>query len=147
MKKILMALTLGGLLGVPLAHAQCCAPATKTADNKITLKPTTTADDNTVTLKVTGMTCDKCATSVQKALQNVEGVKAAEVSLDKGQAVVTVDAAKVKTEQLIAAVEKAGGDRHTFKAEKAPVFKCDRCGKTYDKTGSCCGAPTREVSR
>lgn len=123
MKQILTTLAIGGLL--------CCASAR--------------AEDSTVTLKVTGMTCDKCAAGVQKALKKVDGVKAAEVSLDKNQAVVTVDSVKVKTEQLIAAVNKAGGDRHTFKAEKAATFKCDSCGKTYDKAGSCCGAPTKKV--
>src|SRR5579883_1807009 len=116
MKKTLIALTLGGLLSATLADAQCCAPAIKTADNgKATLKPATIANGSTVTLKVTGMTCDKCAAGGQNALKKVDGGKAAEVSLDKKQAVVTVDSAKVKTEQLIAAVDKAGGDRHTFK--------------------------------
>jgi Cu+-exporting ATPase len=123
MKQILTTLAIGGLL--------CCASAR--------------AEDSKVTLKVTGMTCDKCVAGVQKALKNVDGVKAAEVSLDKKQAVVTVNSAKVKTAQRIAAVDKAGGDRHTFKAEKATVFKCDSCGKTYDKAGSCCGAATKKV--
>lgn len=125
MKQILTTLAIGGLL--------CCASAR--------------ADDSKVTLNITGMTCDKCAAGVQKALKKVDGVKAAEVSLDKNQAVVTVDATKVKTGQLIAAVDKAGGDRHSFKAEKAALFKCDSCGKTYDKAGSCCGAPTKKVEK
>lgn len=123
MKTILTTIAIGGLL--------CCASAR--------------AEDSKVTLKVTGMTCDKCAAVVQKALKKVDSVKAAEVSLDENQAVVTVDSARVKTEQLIAVVDKAGGDRYTFKAEKAAVFKCDSCGKAYNKAGSCCGALTKKV--
>jgi len=125
MKTILTTLAIGGLL--------CCASAR--------------AEDSKVTLKVTDMTCDKCAVGVQKALKKVDGVKAAEASLDKEQAVVTMDATKVKPEQLIATVDKAGGSQHTFKAEKAAAFKCDSCGKTYNKAGSCCGAPTKKVEK
>lgn len=65
------------------------------------------------------MTCDKCAATVEKSLTRVKGVSTADVNLDKGTAVVTFDSTRVKSEQLIAAVDKAGGDRHTFKAEKA----------------------------
>ena len=123
MKKILIPLTLGSLLCVPLARAE----------------------DGKTTLKVTGMTCEKCAAGVKKSLTKLDGVKAAEVSLDKRQAVVTFDAAKITTDKLIAAVGKAGSSRHTFKAELAEQFKCSSCGKTYDKAGSCCGAPTKKV--
>lgn len=107
MKAILTTLAIGGLL--------CCA-SVRAADGCCSTAPT---KDSKVTLKITGMTCDKCAAGVQNALKKVDGVKAAEVSLNKKQAVVTMDAAKVKPDQLIAAVDKAGGDRHTFKAEKA----------------------------
>ena len=123
MKKILTALTLGSLLCVPLARAE----------------------DGKTTLKVTGMTCDKCVAGVKKSLTKLDGVKTADVNLDKGQAIVTFDSAKVTTDKLIATVGKAGGSQHTFKAELAAQFKCSSCGKTYDKAGSCCGAPTKKV--
>lgn len=120
MKTILTTLAIGGLLCCASARAgDACCPTTPAKDSKGILKPTSSAAGSTVTLKVTGMTCEMCAKGVERALKKVDGVKAAEVSLDKKQAVVTVDAAKVKTEQLIAAVAKAGGDRHTFRAEKA----------------------------
>ena len=111
MKKILIALTLGSLLCVPLAHAggTCCAIAP--------------AKDGQATLKITGMTCDKCVAGVKNSLTKLNGVKTADVSLDKGQAVVTFDAAKVTTDKLIAAVGKAGGSSHTFKAEVAEQSK------------------------
>jgi len=135
MKKILIALTLGSLLCVPLAKAgDCC-------------KPIARVDGVKATLKVTGMTCDKCSEGVKKSLTKLDGVKAADVSFEKSQVAITFDPAKVTTDKLIAAVGKAGGSRHTFKAELAEQFKCSSCGKMYDKAGSCCGALTGKVSR
>lgn len=107
---------IGGLLCGASAHAQCCAP-TPVATPKVTAQPVAAPDVRTVTLKVTGMTCEMCAKEVERALQNVDGARTADVSPDKKQAVVTGDAAKVNTEQLLVAVAKAGGGRHTFKAE------------------------------
>lgn len=79
-----------------------------------------------------------------------------ELNPKKAQAEVTVDPAKVKkgksiAAQLIAAVEKGGAGR--FKAEEAPrgdakkaaLYQCETCSKTYDKTGECCGNPTKKV--
>jgi copper chaperone CopZ len=104
------------------------------------------AEDSKVTLKVTGMTCEACAPPVEKSLKKLKGVKAAEVSYAKGQAMVTFDPAKVTPDKLIAAVAKAGGSEHSFKAQLAEQFKCGSCGKTYDKAGTCCGAPTKKVN-
>jgi len=56
-------------------------------------------------LKVTGMTCMHCVGAVKKALEAVEGVDSAEVSLEAGQAVVTGDA---DVTVLVAAVREAG---------------------------------------
>lgn len=55
-----------------------------------------------ITLKVTGMHCQKCVARVKEALENVDGVMFAEVSLEEEKAVVTgnVDAAA-----LVAAVQ------------------------------------------
>lgn len=57
------------------------------------------------TLKVDGMTCMHCVGAVKKALEQVPGVEAAEVSLEKGQAVVT-GAADVQ--DMVAAVREKG---------------------------------------
>ena len=64
----------------------------------------------TTTLPVKGMTCGGCVNSVTKALKGVEGVHDVEVSLEKHQATVTFDEAKVSTDQLKEAVEDAGYD-------------------------------------
>lgn len=62
----------------------------------------------TVTLKVTGMTCMGCVGSVKRVLQGMDGVKSADVSLDKAQATVQYDANQVNPAQLKAAIEDAG---------------------------------------
>ena len=57
------------------------------------------------TLKVNGMTCMHCVGAVKKALEQVPGVEAAEVSLEKGQAEVTGDA---DVQAMVAAVKEEG---------------------------------------
>jgi copper chaperone len=57
------------------------------------------------TLKVSGMTCSHCVMAVSKALTKVPGVEAADVSLEKAQAVVKGSA---DAQALIAAVKQEG---------------------------------------
>jgi len=58
-------------------------------------------------LDIEGMKCDGCATAVRQALEGVEGVERADVSLDEGTAVLVV-AGSVSAGTLTAAVEEAG---------------------------------------
>lgn len=58
-------------------------------------------------LKITGMTCDSCAAHVKAALENVPGVRAAEVSYAQGSAWLTMEP-NTSTEALIAAVTGLG---------------------------------------
>jgi copper ion binding protein len=62
----------------------------------------------TITLKVQGMTCNHCSMRVAKALKAVPGVQNAQVDLQKAEAVVTYDEAKVGQEKLASAVVGAG---------------------------------------
>ena len=62
----------------------------------------------TSTLKVQGMTCNHCVMRVAKALKSVPGVQDAQVDLQKAQAVITYDDAKVAPEKLSTAVVEAG---------------------------------------
>ena len=63
----------------------------------------------TVVLSVQGMTCESCATAIQRQLAQVPGVLRAAVSFDTSKAVVEVDAnARPATEVLTDAVERAG---------------------------------------
>ena len=61
-----------------------------------------------VTLNVKGMTCMGCVRSVSNVLQALPGVNRADVSLERGEAQVEFDSAKVSAAALKAAVEKAG---------------------------------------
>jgi copper ion binding protein len=62
----------------------------------------------TKTLKIQGMTCNHCVMRVSKALKAVPGVQDAKVDLQKAEAAVTFDEAKVALENLSAAVVEAG---------------------------------------
>ena len=101
--------------------------------------PSAQAEDTKVTLKVDGMMCSACSAKVTEALKQVDGVKSAEVSLDKKQAIVCFDFSKTSADKLIAAVTKA-----EFKAQQV-AFKCDSCGKTASAPGACCGKALTQV--
>ena len=60
------------------------------------------------TYKITGMSCEGCADRVTNVLKKVEGVRSADVSLDKEQAEVAFDTSKTGFDQLRESVEKAG---------------------------------------
>jgi len=64
----------------------------------------------TTTIKVDGMSCGGCVKSVTGVLTALDGVAKAEVSLERKQAVVEFDAAKVTRDQLKAVIEDAGFD-------------------------------------
>lgn len=59
-------------------------------------------------LTVTGMHCSGCADRVSNVLNDLEGVRSAEVSLDDEQAVVSYDSEKTGFTQMKEAIEKAG---------------------------------------
>jgi copper chaperone len=60
------------------------------------------------TLKIQGMTCNHCVMRVAKALKGIPGVQDAQVDLQKAEATVTYDDAKVAREKLSSAVVEAG---------------------------------------
>jgi copper chaperone len=62
----------------------------------------------TVTLGISGMTCGGCVRSVTNVLKALDGVAKADVSLEKRNAVVDFDPAKVKLDQLKRSVVEAG---------------------------------------
>ena len=61
-----------------------------------------------VKLRITGMTCGHCQAKVEKALKAVTGVYTAVIDLPDGEAEVDFNDDFVTTEQLVAAVTKAG---------------------------------------
>ncbi|MBI4395793.1 MAG: cation transporter [Elusimicrobia bacterium] len=69
---------------------------------------TASADLQTVGLKISGMHCAACATSIEKSLKQVPGVKAASVDFDGGEAVVQLRPGSVPAEDMVKAVQAAG---------------------------------------
>jgi copper chaperone len=61
-----------------------------------------------ITLKVKGMTCGGCVAAVTRVLQALDGVKEADVSLEQGAARVDYEPARLKRDDLEAAIEDAG---------------------------------------
>lgn len=70
--------------------------------------PGASAAARTVRIRVEGMHCGGCAGSVAKALRATEGVEEAEVSFEKGEAVVKYDEQKVTVEKLREVINKTG---------------------------------------
>jgi copper chaperone len=62
----------------------------------------------TMVLKVSGMSCGGCVKSVTTVLEALAGVAKADVSLEKGEAVVGYEAGKVSREQMVQAIDDAG---------------------------------------
>jgi len=61
-----------------------------------------------ITIKIAGMTCQGCRAGAEAALRRVPGVRSAEVSLERGEALVDYDEKTAAPETLRAAVVKAG---------------------------------------
>lgn len=62
----------------------------------------------TVTLSVPGMNCPVCPITVKKALEKVDGVKKANVSLEQREAKITFDDAITTPDKLMQATTDAG---------------------------------------
>lgn len=60
------------------------------------------------TLKIEGMRCNGCAQTIKALLEREDGVKAAELSLKKGEARVLYDPKAIDEKRIMSAVEKPG---------------------------------------
>lgn len=76
---------------------------------------TAAAFTKTVTIKVEGMKCAKCSASVTKALKATDGVEEAQVSSEKGEAVIKYDDQKLTETKLREVINSTG-----FKAVEQP---------------------------
>ena len=90
MKSKSVALVTAALLTIALASISALA-ATKTS-----------------TIRVEGMKCSKCSGSVEKALKATPGVEKVEISLDRKEAVVEYDDAKVTEAKLREVINGTG---------------------------------------
>jgi len=59
-------------------------------------------------LHVTGMTCGHCQAKVEQALKGIAGVYTAVVDLQDGEAEIDFNDDSITTQQLVAAIVKAG---------------------------------------
>lgn len=80
-------------------------------------------------LFVTGMTCGGCADTVARALHAVDGVIAADVSLDSSTATIQLDPKRTSVEALAQAVQRAGYD----------TLEDKTIGATQSQGKGCCG--------
>lgn len=109
------------------------------------------SDTKTLNLQIKGMTCSGCVSLVENSLKKIDGITSTNVNLEKALGVIQYDPAKVKEEAIIAAVEKAGGNRHSFKAEKTntgtesqmDLPDCCKPPKVKQDMLDCC-KPTKE---
>jgi copper chaperone CopZ len=66
------------------------------------------AASKTVTVRVQGMKCGKCAASITKALKATDGVEDAQVSAEKGEAVIKYDDQKLTEAKLREVINSTG---------------------------------------
>ncbi|MBF0558192.1 MAG: heavy-metal-associated domain-containing protein [Nitrospirae bacterium] len=59
-----------------------------------------------IVIKIDGMSCQHCVARVKKALDGIAGITESNVTV--GSATVKYDESKVQSENIIAAIEKAG---------------------------------------
>ena len=67
--------------------------------------------------KVTGMTCAACSSRVERVLNKMEGVNKAEVNLATEDLHIDYDNSKLKVEDIIARIEKAGYGAYELKED------------------------------
>ena len=78
-------------------------------DKKVKKKMSAEAKNLTKTLKIQGMMCGHCEAHVKKAIEAMEGVEAAEVSHEKGTAVVHIIGGAVITDEALKKVVEEEG--------------------------------------
>ena len=71
------------------------------------------SEENKITLKVSGMTCAACSARVEKKLNSLAGVQAANVNLTTERATVDYQPEEIKVTDLIKAIQSLG-----YEAEK-----------------------------
>lgn len=86
----------------------------------------------TVKLSVEGMHCGSCVNHVSAALNTVDGVDSARVSV--GSAEVSFDAGKTSRKALIGALAGAG-----YAAQASPPNSVDSCTPSNASSGKGCG--------
>lgn len=98
------------LLGLTLLTAQpvyACAMQDAAAFQEAATK-VRASEGTQVAFNVEGMTCGDCSTKLGKALSEVEGVTAAAVDYQTGEALIAFNSDKVDAAALLKVIEKNG---------------------------------------
>lgn len=114
MKHFLARTAVAALIGTGVALIPAMAPMLKAGQAKQE-EPRKNA---TCTLSVAGMTCSGCAAAVKMTAKKVAGVADADVSYEKGRAIVTYDPAKTTPEKIAKAVADGTGYKAEVQKEK-----------------------------
>jgi len=90
--------------------AQCCAAEQSPAETSGVGDAVLTATDETasVTFKVEGMSCASCEAPIKLALERTPGVRRAQVSYERGEAVVEYDPRRTNLAQLREVINNTG---------------------------------------
>ncbi len=89
-------------------------------------------DSETVVLQVDGMTCGSCAAGIQAVLGNLDGVQTADVSFDKGQAIVSFDPERVSLDAMSEVIQGLG-----YESSVLPAGAVAQAGEPEAKDSSC----------
>ena len=90
-------------------HALAFAVAAALIVSTLPISTATAGDDaEQTTLTIKKMTCGGCVGAVKAQLKKTEGVVDYEVSLEKGEALVTFDPARTDPEAIAASVSRTG---------------------------------------
>jgi Cu+-exporting ATPase len=92
------------------------------------------AESERIDLPIVGMSCASCATTVQKSLIDLEGVKKANVNFANSKATVLYHPQLINTKDFISTIRKSGYDVGTASIE-IPLqgIQCASCVQTIEK--------------
>mgnify|MGYP006292142663 FL=1 len=91
-----------------------------------------------ITLEIEGMHCAACSSRVEKALNNSEGVKKANVNISTEKAYITFDPETIDENNLIDVVKESGYDVNLNQDKEKVIFdiggmSCASCAQTIEK--------------
>ena len=83
----------------------CSQSTNKKAESKTEAQPVATAE---ISYHVEGMTCDDCEKSIQKGVNQLDGISLVEANHEDSTTHVVYDPAKTDAKAIAAAIEKRG---------------------------------------
>ena len=88
-----------------VVFASCQSGNKKVQEEKTTNEPVQVVE---TTINIRGMYCDNCVASVEKGVNELEGILSVVVSLNDSNAVVSYDESKVELAEIEKAIESRG---------------------------------------